>query len=565
MKFPSWKRTKIFFGILLKKLSLIEKIIVSILLVLVIADLFGAFSFIFNKGGNILPTKGGILVEGMVGQPKFINPLYAKSEVDKALSSLVFSGLVAYDKQRRIVPGLAQSWDVSENKQDYTFYLKKNVKWHDGSSFSADDVVYTLAVLQNPDYNEAMKPIWDGVTIEKKDGYTVVYHLPKPYPLFLENATVGILPVKQWQNIAVKDFAMSTLNINPIGTGPYVIDTVNRDSSENLITSIKFVGSDFFVGGSPYIENLETKFYKSKDDLIKGFSQKEFSSFGLYSADAAVVAEKTGGYNNYNVNLPQYVALFFNMSKVSVLNDKSVRQALAYAIDKNKVNTVATYSAGVPIDSPILPGYLGYNAEVKKYSIDQKGAIALLTQAGWSDQNGDGVEEKDVNRLEFDLVTSDDPQFVRTANELSAEWAKIGVKANVKVFDVAQLERDYITTRNYDLLLIGQNIGGNSDLYPYWHSTQIKYPGLNLAVYANGEVDKLLEEARQSDDTNVKIKDYKKFQDIVAEELPAIFIYQPVYVYKIYDKVRGIDLSGIINTWDRFYDVANWYVKYRAK
>ena len=557
-----FRKVFFFFKIFWKKISLAEKIIIGFLILFLILDLFGLFGFLFAEKQNVIPEKGGVIAEGVLGQPNFINPLYAKTEADKILSSIVFSGLVSQNKQKEIVPCLAEKWEVSDDKKDYKFYLKKDQKWQDGIAFNADDVAYTVAVLQNPDYNEALKPVWDGIAIEKVDDYTVIFHLPKPYPLFLENLTIGILPRHLWNDIPVKDFTNSSLNINAVGTGPYRIDTINRDNSGKIV-SIKLVGSDFYLNKGPYIENMEVKFYDQKSDLLKGFSLREFSSFGLYSSDDVSVSKQDRGYNNYSINLPQYVAVFFNQKHSDVLADKSVRQALAYALDKKEINKAANFDAGTVIDSPILPGYLGFDPDIKKYGYDVKGANTILSQIGWADQNNDGVKEKSDKTLTFNMVVLNDPQFIRTAQTIADEWIRIGVKINIEKADSASLDKDYISTRNYDILLIGENVGSDSDPYSYWHSSQAAYPGLNLANYTNGEVDKLLEEARQSSDTNVRIKDYTKFQEIMADDMPAIFLYQPVYIYKIYNKVRGVDLSGITNSWDRFYDVADWFVKYQ--
>ena len=564
MKLGFGKRIGLFLRMLWKKISLIEKIIIIFLLLILAATLLGAFSFLFNNDENSIPAKGGVLVEGVLGQPKLINPLYARSDTDKVLSSLVFSGLVGYNKQREITPCLAERWEVSADKKDYKFFLKKNIQWQDGMPFNAEDVIYTIAVLQNPDYNESLKSAWDGVVIEKVDDFTVIFHLPKAYPPFLENLTIGILPRHLWVDIAVKDFSLSTLNLNAVGTGPYKIDKLNKDKDGKTV-SLKMAASEAYSQGAPYIENLEVKFYDQKEDLLKAFDTRDFSSFGMYASEGQEVSQETSGFNNYNVNLPQYVGLFFNTKRAIVLQDKAVREALAYATDKNEINQAANYGAGIVINSPILPGYLGYDSEVQKYDLDLKTANSMLSQAGWSDQNNDGVKEKEDKKLIFQLIAPNDVQFDRVINRLQEEWGKIGVRLDVKRADSAQLENDYISPRNYDILLLGENIGTDPDPYSYWHSSQANSPGLNLALFQNGEADQLLEEARQSSDTNIRIKDYKRFQEIIAEEIPAIFLYQPVYVYKIYDSVKGIDLSGITNTWDRFYDVSDWYVKTRSK
>lgn len=557
-----FRKLSLFLKIIWKKISKTEKIIGGILILFLLLDFIGAFGFIFNKQGNLIPEKGGVIVEGVLGQPNYINPLYVKSEADKVLSSVVFSGLVSFNNQKEIVPSLAEKWEVSEDKKTYKFYLKKDQKWQDGIVFNADDVAYTVAVLQNPDYNEPLKPVWDGISIEKIDDFTVAFHLPKPYPLFLENLTVGIIPRHLWVDIAVKDFAKSALNMNAIGTGPYKIDSINKDK-DGQIASIKLVGSPFYLNRGPYIDNMEVKFYNQKEDLLRAFSLREFTSFGMYSSDDESISENSRGYNNYYIGLPQYVAVFFNSKHADALIDKSVRQAMAYALDKKGINSAANFNGGTVIDSPILPNQLGYDQDVKKYGYDVKAANTLLSQAGWTDQNNDGIKEKDGKQLVFNILVPDEPEFVRIVGKIVNDWSKIGVRVNIQKANSASMGKDFIANRDYDMLIIGENLGTDPDPYSYWHSSQAEAPGLNLSAFTNGEVDKLLEEARQSSDTNVRIKDYTKFQEIIADEVPAIFLYQPAYVYKIYNKVKGIDLSAITNNWDRFYDVADWFVNYK--
>ncbi len=553
----------IFLKTLSKKLSSLEKVVVVLLLFVVVLEFINGSLRFYYRNAEKIPVKGGVIVEGMVGEPKLINPVLASTELDKTLSSLIFSGLVRYDENKDIVPALAERCETSPDRRTYTCYLKRNLVWHDGQAFNAEDVNYTIAVIQNPDYYGSLKSVWDGVKVEKIDDYTISFNLPKPYPLFLSSLTMGILPHHLWVNIPVKDFDKSTLNINAIGTGPYKIGNTVK-SKDGKITSFVMNANDKFVAGSPNIESIEVKLYSNKKELLEGFAGREISSFGLYSTDDAKVAKKTGGYNNYYVDLPQYVALFFNSKHSVTLSDRAVREALAYSTNKEEINENVTFGAGVVIDSAILPGYLGYNSEVKKYKYDQKNASTILSQAGWSDQDKDGVKDKEGKKLSFDLVILDDPQFVRIAEALQKSWSKIGVGLNVKKFDEATLEQ-VINKREYDMLIIGENLGADPDLYSYWHSSQASVPGLNLAMYENGEADKLLEEARQTSDSNLRIKDYKRFQELIADDLPAIFLYQPSYVYKVSSKVKGIDLSGISNTWSRFYNVSNWYMKYRRK
>ncbi len=550
-----------FLRVLWNKVSILEKVIILLLLLFVFLELTNISQMFYRGDYQIIPVEGGVITEGVLGRPNLINPVFARSETDKTLSSLIFSGLVSYNEDREIVPCLAEKWEVSEDKKDYKFYLREDLKWHDGYPFNAEDVNYTIAVLQNPDYYESLKYVWEGIVVEKNDEHTISFHLSKPYPFFLENLTIGILPHHLWVDIPVKDFKRSTLNINAVGLGPYKIKELLKDS-RGKISSLVMEANDNFAIDDPLIKDFEIKFFDEKTELLEGFNSREFSSFGMYSSEDPLISKKKRGYDNYSVNIPQYVALFFNQERSTSLSDRAVRQALAYSLNKEAINNKATFGAGVIINSPILPNYLGYNSEIKKYDHDIVGANTILSQAGWIDQDNDDIREKEENELSFDLVVPDEGQFIRVAEELSDQWEEIGVKLNVIKSEGGDLEENYISNRDYDILLIGENLGSDPDPYSYWHSSQKEYPGLNLSLYENGEVDKLLEEARQSNDSNLRIKNYKKFQEIIADEIPSIFLYQPVYIYKIYDKVKEIDLSNITNTWDRFYNIYNWFVKF---
>ena len=544
-----------------KRFSLIERVISSALVAIIVLESWILGSNFYYRNATIVPRQGGIIKEGMLGQPQFINPLYARSVTDKSLSSLVFAGLVGYNEKHELSPVLAERWEVSADKQNYKFYLRKDLQWSDGQPFTVADVSYTLDVMHNPDYSESLKPAWDGVSIDKLDDWTLNFKLSRPSPNFLYVATEGILPRYLWIDVAVRDFPKSSYNLNPIGLGPYRVDKMLQNK-EGKIVSVTLSANKDFALGTPNILTAEMKFYDTKEALIAGFSDRDFTSFGIYSFDDKAVAKGAFGYSNHQVNLPQYVGVFFNAKRPTALNDKIVRQALAYATNKERINRVVNYGAGVVINSPILPDYLGFNPNVKNYEYDKKKAVNMLSQAGWLDQNRKGVREKDGKALAFEIIIQDDPQFARLAEELAEMWGDIGVQLNIKKVDTATLEQQYVNGRNYDLIAIGESLGADADPYSFWHSSQINYPGLNLAMWENGEADKLLEDARQTGDTDIKVKDYEKFQELVAEELPAILLYQPTYVYRIYGKVKGIDLSGISSATERFFDIQDWYVKY---
>ncbi|MFA7308698.1 MAG: ABC transporter substrate-binding protein [Patescibacteria group bacterium] len=549
---------------LLRILTRQEKIAASILIVVMVVS---GFLTVLPTGGKlsvtggIQPISGGLIIEGMVGRPEFINPVLAKSELDKSLTSLVYAGLMQMNEKQEIVPDLAARFEVSEDKKIYTLYLKPGLTWQDGKALDADDVMYTVAVLQNPDYNGALKATWEGIRAEKVDQLTVKFGLPRAYPLFLNALTVGLLPWHLWADVKVSDFPTYPLNTKPVGAGAYQVNTINQDKEGKIVT-MELTAFSKRQPHAPYISRFDIRFYNERSDLVKGLAKREISSAGLFSFDDALAGDNLRGYTNHVVSLPQYVGLFFNLKKPggSYVTDHAVREAVAGALDRETLRAAANFSAGTVIDSPILQGYIGHSDDVKKYAQDVKTSQSLLSQAGWNDADSNGIREKDGHDLSLLLAIPQDEQFVRVADELTRQLQVIGVRLDVRKGTAQEFEQQYLATRAYDMVLIGENVGLDADPYSYWHSSQSNYPGLNLSMFENGEVDKLLEEARQTTDTNLKIRDYQKFQQIIAQELPAIMLYQPVYVYKVSNQVKGIGIAGITNTWDRFASVVNWYI-----
>jgi peptide/nickel transport system substrate-binding protein len=267
----------------------------------------------------------------------------------------------------------------------------------------------------------------------------------------------------------------------------------------------------------------------------------------------------------YTYPLPQYKAVFFNtLGGNPALADKSVRQALAFATDKQKIIGEAANGNATVVDSPILPGFWGHLPDIKKYQLDFVAARETLNRAGWKDVDQDGVMEKDKSRLAFTLSFKDDPIQQKIADILKSNWSAIGATVTLNPIASDKLVDEIIRPRNYEALIFGQNLGGDSDPYVYWHSSQIQDPGLALSVIADKDIDNNLEMARLSSDINKSIGYYHKFQIAFANLVPAVLLYQPHFVYLVDAKVRGVTSEiNLSDPADRFLNVTEWYIKSR--
>jgi len=259
------------------------------------------------------------------------------------------------------------------------------------------------------------------------------------------------------------------------------------------------------------------------------------------------------------LSIPRYYAVFFNQTQSKALSDKAVRLALSYSIDKDKLIQDVLKGEGQKIDTPVPPQLLGYNPNTKIYNFDREYAKTLLDQAGWTDSDGDGIREKSSEKLAFTVIANDWSDIAATATELQAMWKEIG--ADVKIETAEDIQTDYLKPRAYQAILFGEILNYDPDPFSFWHSSQKKDPGLNLALYDNGTADKLLEEARKETDPNIRAQKYQEFQALVAEDAPAIFLYSPNYIYLQDNSVKGASMKDIITPADRFNDISAWYLE----
>lgn len=514
-----------------------------------------------------VPARGGTLTEGMVGAPRFVNPLLAFSDTDRDLTALVYSGLLKATPGGTLVPDLAESYAISPDGLTYTFTLKKNAAFSDGTPVTADDVAFTIREAEDPLLKSPRRANWDGVTVTKINDREVAFTLKQPYAPFLENATMGILPARLWRGTDPEQFPFSVYNAEPVGSGPYRVASVERTADGTPI-SYRLVPSDHYAGGAPYIANLVFRFYPSADDCLAAYRNREVDSLSAVSPEEAVVLKDEGARVEH-APLPRVFAAFFNQGQAPVLSRAEVRQALELAVDKQRIVDTVLAGYGIPIDGPIPPELLDdadQNSATTTLSDRAAAAKKVLTDNGWKWNAADGVMEKKLDKkttlsLSFSLSTSDTPELKQAAEMIRDMWNAIGAKVSVKVFGAGDLSQNVIRARKYDALFFGEIVGRDLDLFAFWDSSQRNDPGLNVALYANSKADKLLEDARTDASKEQRIKLYRKFEQLVAADIPAVFVYSPDFLYVLPKELRGVSLENIAVPAERFLGVSNWYLK----
>lgn len=553
------------------RFSLTEKVIFySLAFVMTLAALMALLTV--NRSFTIeIPAHGGTLIEGVVGLPHFINPVLSLSDADRDLTALVYSGLLRATADGTLVPDVAQSYTISPDGLTYTFTLKSELTFHDKSPITSDDVVFTIEKAQDPAIKSPKRPNWEGVTVQKIDDRNVRLILRQPYSPFLENATLGILPKHIWNNVSADEFPFGQFNIQPVGSGPYKMKSIERNSS-GIPISYRLESFDKYTFGEPLIGNIIIRFFQNSDALVTGYNNGKVESIaGISPGQAKGILDDGGRIER--TPLPRIFAVFFNESHAPVLANKEVRRALEIATDKEKIVDSILNGEGIAIDGPIPPSLLPDDGKgAKKTDWSSKSgadriatARKLLEDAKWKWNDVKKVYEKKNKKetipLTFSISTSNAPELKSAALMLQEMWQKIGAQVEVKISEIGELNQNVIRSRKYDALLFGEIIGRDLDLFAFWHSSQRNDPGLNIALYTNSKADKLLEDARTLFDRDGRLEKYRDLQIEIQNDLPAIFIYSPDFLYILPEKVKGFSIGHITVPAERFLNIEKWYTE----
>ncbi len=513
-----------------------------------------------------VPLRGGSLVEGVIGNPRFINPVLAISDADKNLVSLVYSGLVKITPEGEVVNDTADNIDLSPDGLVYTVHIRPDATFHDKTPVKAEDVVFTIEKILDPLTKSPQYSNWSGVDVEEIDENTVAFTLKKPYVPFIDNLTIGILPKHIWKNVTSDEFSFSQFNVLPVGSGLYKIDTVERNSG-GIPDYYDLTPANKLTDHGPYIDHIIFKFYPSEGDLFDAYSSGEIESMGGISPEEAEILAKDGG-KIISSPLPRIFGIFFNGTESKVLLDPIVREALDLAAPKEKIVNEVLHGYATVIDSPLPRGlypWVGENIIEKTREERIAEGRSLLEENGWIANPDTGILEKKSKTstltLSFTISTGDTPELKSVAEEVRQAWHDLGANVEVQVFETGDLNQNVIRPRRYDALLFGEVVGRDADVYPFWHSSQRNDPGLNIALYANSRVDTLLENVRSATDSVKREEAFKAFQGEIQKDTPAVFLYSPNFIYVVPEKLKSINLGKLSVSQDRFLGIENWYIE----
>jgi len=497
-----------------------------------------------------VPAYGGTLVEGVIGSPRFINPLLAISDADRDLSALTYAGLMGLSGTGELVPVLAESYDISSDGKTYTFILRENAKFSDGSPVTSDDVIFTVQKAQDPALKSPKYADWSGVRAVSVDQRTVRFTLAKPYAPFIGLTTLGILPSRIWSKVSDEEFPFSILQSVPVGAGPFKVAGVSRGVS-GLIESVSLVANTDFALGRPYLDGIRFNFYSRAEDLANAIKSGGVESAYGVGAKTALTAPYA-----------RVFGVFWNSNEKRIYARTEVRKALSLALDRQSIIDTVLGGYAAAIMGPVPPGGSVEQVAIPQFEHRIGAAAEVLSSAGWAYDGSARVWKNAPAKQTLDgitLRTSNVPELKSVASAVKADWEKLGIPVNIELYEPGDLSQNVIRPRKYEALLYGMVIGRDQDLYAFWSSKERNDPGLNISLYANKTVDALLESVRETTDQKTRNGNLQKIEDIVAAEYPAAFIYAPNFTYNVPDGLRGVELPQIIIPADRFATAAKWY------
>lgn len=457
------------------------------------------------------------------------------------INLLLFCGLTAHDGDNQVIPGLAESWEFDEETCTYTFHLRKGVKWHDGEDFTAKDVKFTIEAIMNPDNGSENAPNYEDVEeIIVTDDYTISFRLAAPNVAFLDYMAMGILP---WHLLEGEDMQESAFFRNPIGTGPYKLE------SWDVGQSITLVKNEDYYKGSPKIDKIIFKIVV--DDNAKAIQMEsgELDLALLTPKDARTFTDREG-YTCYDMTTSDYRGILFNFQNKYWMENKDIIPAICYGIDRQAIIDAVLLGQGMTAYGPLQKNRYN-NENVEHYDYNPGKAKEILEAAGCI-MGEDGFYTRGGETVGFVIsVGAGDQVRIDMAQAAASQLRGIGINCTVEI----PTQVDWGGQMAY---LIGWGSPFDADDHTYKVFGTEK--GANYSGYSNEMVDLYLTKARQSDDVEVRAENYNKFQEELALDPAFAFICYIDANYVAKSWIKGISADTVMGHHGVgiFWNVADW-------
>jgi len=516
---------------------------------IIIAAFFFLTAAVYCNDGD--PSYGDAIVVGLISDANTLVPILASDTGSADVCSMIFNGLVKYDKTVTIVGDLAESWEILNDGLTILFHLRKNVKWHDGAPFTARDVDFTYRKLIDPGVKTPYSGDFERVkSLEIIDDHTVRVTYKEPFAPALSSWGMWIMPEHILKN---EDLNSTGFSRHPIGTGPYKFKIWQTGERIELASN-----PDYFEGRS-YIDRYIIRIIP---DAATMFLELEVLGIDMTSLTPLQFMRQTGNgffkknYNKFKYPSFSYTYIGYNLHDPK-FKDIRVRKALDIAVDKKTIIDTVLFGQAQVTTGPYLLDSWAYNKDVLPAAYDPVRARKLLEEAGWVDTDQDGWLERDGKDFEFTLLVNQGNIDRERAAEMVQQYLKaIGVRMKIRVLEWNALINEFINKRRFEAVLMGWFLGRDPDNYDIWHSSKTREAEFNFVGYANTEVDRLLIEGRRTFDQAKRSDAYHRIHKILYEEQPYMFLYSSEILPIVNSRFRNVEASPI----GIGYNFIKWYV-----
>ncbi len=506
------------------------------------------------------PNVGGTYIEALIGSPKLVNPLFAPAnDVDRDLSSLIFSGLFRVGPDLSPLPELAESYQWLDDGKTLQIVMRKDARFHDGETVDVDDVLFTVAAAKNAAWRSPVSSLLKDVQTVRVDDVTVQFQLPEVRPTFLLDLTFGILPEHLWNEIQETNAQLADLNIRPIGSGPYRVTAFTRDS-KGAILHYDLERFDSFYGIKPNIQHIRFRFYPDRKTAADALKQQQVSGLAFLPwGDAKAL--NSGKIRTVQLELPQETVVFFN-TKDNVLKDVKIREALMKAIQPSDIQGL------LQAPSALVNGPYPFIENASSTQIaDLDAARKALNDAGWILAEGASVRtlktsgsasstSSTAQELSITISVPEQPDLQKVAEALQRFWSLAGAKVTIIVTDV----REIVANRTHQVYVTNVQLSPNQDMKPFWSSAAAAGTGLNFSNLSDRDVDAALVAIDNATSTEAIATARQAFMNTVQSKFAAYFLLRPSYAYAISTDVKGVTNEGISRPSDRFQSIHEWFI-----
>lgn len=522
----------------------------------------------------VQPVQGGSYAEGLVGHAVRLNPLLERAnQVDRDINRLIYGALVRFDAYGDAVPELAESFAISADATLYNFTISEDASWHDGEPVTSDDVIYTFSKFKDKSYPAPLDlhQFWNEVEIVKLDEKNVQFQLPERFSPFMDYMTIGLLPDHLLRGVDANQLIDHPFNLEPVGSGPFKFERFIVDDSGEA-TGVSLTAFEEYVGGRPYLERVEFRFYDSSQAALQGFYDGEVDGIGQVPLEILDAVLSEPELNVHSARSPSTAIVFINTKhpEKAYLAEKDVRLALLLSINRERLIGELLDGQGLVAAGPVLPGNWAFASNLAPLPFDTAAAEELLAGLGWELPAGaergtsEYVRTDGETELSIELAHPEEMPYSEVARVLKSSWEQIGLQVDLVPVPSAELLSDWLAPREFEAALTELDTSqlADPDPYTFWHDSQSE-AGQNYSGFEDRNISIWLEQARITPDKDRRLELYRDFQFRFRDQAPSLLLYHPVFSYAISPDIQGAGLGPIHDPSDRFTNITDWFLLVR--